>query len=274
MNSSRVVIVVPTLGKRSDWLSDALASVRDQGEDVGIIVVTPDVESVSNVAHRWGATVILEPRRGLSKAINTGFERAIREGELVGWLGDDDLLAPGSIVSVCDALAAKPAAPFAVGRTRYIDASGQTRYVARCGRLGLAYSKVGWNLIPQPGALFRSTDIDRVGPLDEDLSNAMDLDLFLRLMKGSKPIALAVEVSAYRWHESSISSTKPDRSEAERVRIAQGGRGTRLVIRATRGLRRHALDRIFHRLARRYRASSPALTGRGRPYTERGAYGD
>ncbi|MDI1290438.1 MAG: glycosyltransferase, partial [bacterium] len=89
-----VLIVVPTLGSRLDFLDQTLTSIRDQSVTSDVIVVTPhDRREARDIAERHGARVLDDPG-SLPAAINLGVNAADASHQFVNWIGDDDLLAP------------------------------------------------------------------------------------------------------------------------------------------------------------------------------------
>ena len=65
--------------------------------------------------------------------------------------------------------------------------------------------RVGPDLIPQPGSLFRRSSYREAGKLRTDLGWAFDLDLFLRLAAVGKLSYLRETLAAFRWHADSLS---------------------------------------------------------------------
>jgi GT2 family glycosyltransferase len=68
----------------------------------------------------------------------------------------------------------------------------------------------GPDLVPQPGSLFRRSTIDRIGPLDESLRFAMDLDVLIRLRRAGRFVNTRRVQAKFRWHPES--NTVADRS--------------------------------------------------------------
>ena len=134
-------------------------------------------------ARAHGAELLDDPG-SLSAAVNAGLARADARHVYGNWIGDDDLLAPGSLA--CDEPGPRPrprrrrcVRPLHVHRRRRVDALG----VSRAGRGAVWLLAWGPDLVPQPGMLFRLDDFRAVGGLDESLKFAMDLDLLLRLRR-------------------------------------------------------------------------------------------
>jgi len=97
-------IILPTIGTRHDYLTDALNTAKEQKfskDDYEILVVDnspessllPVIEKI-NRTNKKGPVIqwIKEPEIGLSKARNTGAQQA--NGEIVIYIGDDVLLNP------------------------------------------------------------------------------------------------------------------------------------------------------------------------------------
>lgn len=208
--SARTLIAVPTLGRREDWLRACVASILNQPVKADIVLVGPEGPINSILEQYRGSFTIINQSKasGLTNAINAALD-AIEQHEYFSWLGDDDLLSPGSLGDTSRALdRARPETTFVYGRTRYIDAGGNTIGYTRPGRFAAKYLPYGKDFIPQPGSLIRISSLRHLGPLDNTLRNAMDLDMFLRLLKIGPAEYLPMEVSAYRLHDESITVSK------------------------------------------------------------------
>ena len=215
-----VVVVVPTLGERVETLEESLASVRaQQGVDVHLVVVVPD-EAVEarDIALRHGATLVSDPRRGLSAAVNVGVA-ANRGEEYYAWLGDDDLLVPDGLATLSRLLDEDPTSVVAYGACPYIDDRGRIVTVSRAG--DLAAKILGWgpDLVPQPASLTRVAALVVAGEYDESLRFAMDLDMFLRLKRLGGFASTKQDVAAFRWHADSLTVANRGMSLAESEKV-------------------------------------------------------
>jgi len=243
VGSTEVLVVVPTLGTRPDWLRECVTSIRSQeGVSPIIRIVCPSGTVTLKEFSASRVEIIEYDQRGLAAAIREGF--ANYEGEFITWLGDDDKLQPGSLQAVVEALKSSPQASFAYGRTRYIAASGSTIGVTRPGRLAAHYLTVGKDFVPQPGSVIRRSAYEAVGGIDVDLANAMDLDLFIRLQRYGASVYVPRELSCYRLHESSITVTKGDKDEGELVRLKYLSKTLRSSYRIWRPVTR-IVDRVW-----------------------------
>jgi glycosyltransferase involved in cell wall biosynthesis len=216
----RVVVVVPTLGERDDTLEESLSSVRAQGGVVvHLVVVVPEAATAARaIATRHGATVVADPKRGLSAAVNAGV--AAREGEeFYAWLGDDDLLLPDGLATLARLLDDDPTAVVAYGACPYIDAEGRTVTVSRAGDLAVKILGWGPDLVPQPASLTRVAALMTAGVYDESLRFAMDLDMFLRLKRLGGFVSTKQDVAAFRWHADSLTVANRGNSLAESEKV-------------------------------------------------------
>lgn len=216
-DNTLVRFVVPTLAQNLQWLELCIASIHEQPVGVDIVVVAPAGANLEYLEKHYNVRVVVERGRSLSEALNQGFESLGPEVRYLGWLGDDDVLAPGSLALTVGALENSPAASLVLGRLRYIDGDGQSMWVVRSGRWAAAYARVGRNFMGQPGSLMRRQSFERVGGIDVSLKNSMDQDLFLKLAQKGQVIYIPKELGAFRVHASSISSTKGIEDESTMV---------------------------------------------------------
>ena len=99
MTQSSVLVVLPTLGDRLGTLALTLASIDDQRKEVPLrlVVVAPESASAArDLARQHGATIVSDPKSGISAAINAGIEAAESE-RYYAWMGDDDMFRPGGL---------------------------------------------------------------------------------------------------------------------------------------------------------------------------------
>jgi GT2 family glycosyltransferase len=215
-------IVVPTLGKRVEWLKDTLRSIH--GPEVFVAVVAPrDVL----VPLQFVDKVIRRDRSGgdLAASINAGVKALPSTIEFVTWLNDDDILSKSALRFGLKTLRSFPNISFVYGRCTYVDTFLNPLWVNRSGLLAGATQWIGPNLVPQPGSIIRRASWDAVGGIDEDLHFAFDLDLFLRLRRTGRPKFEKRIEAVVRWHPDALSNQHRvlQVKEAELVRLRNGG---------------------------------------------------
>lgn len=254
MSEARVLIVVPTLGTRSDYLDSCLASIRGQSVPADITIIAPDLPDVRALAHQHGAAFLVDPG-SQTKAINLGVRHAAPHHEFVNWLGDDDLLEPGSLAATASALDRDPAAVVAYGACRYIDEDDRELWVSQAGPWATRILSWGPDLIPQPGMLVRLDAWRQVGGVDETYRFAFDLDLLLKLKAIGRLVDVGAVVSSFRWHADSL--TVGDRTtnlkESERAKRTALGPTARRLAWMWEGPVRLATRAAAHEVSRRAR---------------------
>ncbi len=217
MTPPDVLIVVPTLGQRPHHLVECLASIASQDPRPDIVVVGPDTPKVRSAAESVEADWLLDPG-SQAQAINAGVESSSASIKFVNWLGDDDLLEPGSVSVTMRALESAPKATVAYGSCRYIDDEGNPLWINSAGPWASRILGWGPDLIPQPGMLVRLDAWRAVGGLDETYRFAFDLDLLLKLKRLGPLIDVGHVVSSFRWHADSLTVGDRDTNLAESER--------------------------------------------------------
>lgn len=213
----RVLVVLPTLGERVETLEETLRSIDDQRADVDLrlVVVAPTAATEAReLAARHGATVVDDPRGGMSAAVNAGIDTADGEPYLA-WMGDDDKYRAGGLATLVRLLDDDRAAVVAYGGCDYIDPDGRVIGTSRAGRAAMWLLPWGPNLVPNPAALIRLEPLCRSGRFDTSLRYTMDLDVFLRLRAYGRFVATRRVAAAFRWHPDSLTVANRAASSAE-----------------------------------------------------------
>ena len=183
----RISIVTPSYNQGA-FIEQTIRSVLDQEyPDLEYIVIDGGsndnsvdiIRKYSDALTSW----VSEPDRGQSHAINKGFAQA--SGDIFGWLNSDDRLEPGCLEVVADAFMRNPETGVFVGHGRKVDTAGETVYYKKPDEL--TFERLcGWmngGNFMQPSCFFRRSAWESAGPLDEDIHIAMDVDLWLRMIK-------------------------------------------------------------------------------------------
>jgi len=166
--------------------------VQDGGSTDGTLAVLREFEP--------RVPFVSESDRGQTDAINKALERAT--GDVLGYLNSDDILLPGALAAVGEALAANPDLLFVWGRASYLDEAGNvvSPYLVRPDALERLADAC---FIAQPAAFFRRQVWDEIGPFDESLHHTMDYDYWLRIAERyprSKMRFLDRELAGCRMH--------------------------------------------------------------------------
>jgi GT2 family glycosyltransferase len=218
----KVGIVVPTLGKRPDYLRQCLDSIKQAGNAHVCLVAPKDFSHQHLVDFGLINQFVLDPGNGLPAAINKGFSELPVDIEYINWLGDDDLLSPGSIVETESALDSDENTVLVFGSCNYVDPDGKVIWTNKSGQWASTILGFGPDLIPQPGSLFRRSAYNQVGGLSLKFNWAFDFDLLLSLKRKGKLKFLDKTLSSFRWHPESLSVEfrKMSVDEASKVRVS------------------------------------------------------
>ena len=214
-----LLVVLPTLGDRLEFLETTLRSCRDLAElvptTVAMVVPTAAVHARA-LGSQYGAVLIDDPGSGMADAVNAGLGARTSE-EFYVWVGDDDELVPQGVAALMEALGNRPSAVVAYGHCDYIDGTGSVIGRSKAGGLATALLPWGPNLIPHPGTIVRLDALEAVGGFDSRLSYALDLDVFLKLRRVGDFITAPLVSARFRWHGDS--ATVADRSSSAREAI-------------------------------------------------------
>ena len=222
ISNPRVLVIIATLGQRTDYLELTLRSIRAQDYDsVDIVLVYPfkSIET-KRLAKKYDAHSIEDPG-SMSEAVNAGIRYAWDKYDYVTWIGDDDLLEPSMAKTSLTTLEHQPTASATFGHCRYIDGDGDEIFISRAGNLAPWIMTWGPNMVPLPGSMFRVSALKKLDFLfDPALKYAMDLDLFLRLRKIGPLVNVGQPVSSFRWHADSttVANKRASLLEAEKVK--------------------------------------------------------
>ncbi len=217
----RVGIVVPTLGKRPEYLLQCLQSIRAAGKAHILLVAPSDFKTEHLVSAGLIDGKIDDPSLGLSEAINLGIRSLPSEIEFVNWLGDDDLLVADTLGLTEKTLLDNPNCIMVFGACDYINSEGKTVWTNKSGQWAVPLLRFGPDLIPQPGALFQRSAFEGVGGLSAQLDWAFDFDLFVKFLKLGRLKYLDKTLASFRWHPESLSveHRKMSVNEASAVRV-------------------------------------------------------
>lgn len=200
--TSKVGVVIPTLGKRLEMLSECINSVRHSGANF-IVLVGPKL--ISQQVSKKVDLCVTDPGRGLPEAINLGMQHFPNFIEYVTWIGDDDQFIEDGLLTLAKALDSDTSLTLVYGKCVYINSAGQELGINRIGKLAGKILGIGPDLVPQPSSLFRLRDFENLGGLNNDYRNAFDFDLFIRLKMLGNLLYVPELISKFRWHKDSLS---------------------------------------------------------------------
>ena len=183
----RISIVTPSYNQGA-FIQKTIESVLDQSyPNLEYIVIdggsNDNSVDIIRKYQRYLTYWISEPDRGQSHAINKGLARA--SGGIFSWLNSDDRLEPDALTVVAEAFVNCPDVGAFVGHGRKVNLSGNTIYYKKPDNLTFEHL-CGWmdgGNFMQPSCFFRRSAWEMAGPLDEDVHIAMDVDLWLKMVR-------------------------------------------------------------------------------------------
>lgn len=196
----QVTVVVPSFNQ-GHFLEEALRSIAEQNVATEIIVMDGgSTDGSLAVLERWASRLTYwhsGADSGQAAAINEG----IRHGTApyVAWLNSDDMLAPGGLSFLIQALESNFDAPAAYGKVNNLNSKGiqSAIWVQPFTERALSLRCI----ISQPGTLIRRIAWETVGGLNPSLSFAMDYDLWWRLyLRFGPPVYVPQLTAINRLH--------------------------------------------------------------------------
>ena len=224
-----VSIVIPTYN-RPAWLRGAIDSVLAQDyPDLEVLVMddgstddTPDLlrdYARRNPPERF--RFVRQDNQGQAHSLNHGNELA--RGEILGYLSDDDLLAPGAVKRLVDELVAGPDNVAAYPGYRMIDNEGQIVDTVK----PVEYSPVEalrlHDTIIGPGALVRRSALEASGGWDPTLRWMGDLILWMGVGLQGRVVRVPEPLAHWRRHTGAATAQMDPDHAREHLRVVMRG---------------------------------------------------
>ncbi|MSP97718.1 MAG: glycosyltransferase [Betaproteobacteria bacterium] len=212
-----VVSVVIAAFNHGAYLPQAIESVLAQDyPDVELIVVddgsTDDTPRILD-RYRSSARVFRQSNSGQAHALNTGW--AASRGEILSYLGADDLLEPFAITRAVDCLGRHPEASLAYCDYLLIDHASNVVRRVTTGDFDRKAMLACLICFPGPGVFFRRAAYLQAGKWSEALRQIPDFEYWLRLSRSGPFIRVPQVLTRYRVHEGSQSFALVDAVRAE-----------------------------------------------------------
>jgi glycosyltransferase involved in cell wall biosynthesis len=183
----KISIITPSFNQ-AEFLERTISSVLAQtyGEIEYIIVDGGSTDGSKDILQGYSSrdniVIISEPDKGQSDAIAKGMKLAT--GEYVGWINSDDVLYPECVEKIVALIKDNRSPAIAYSkRINFIDRYDKTIGLAEYCIDGFGYFSETDFSINQQGSFYRRDLLKEVGYVRQDLNFAMDLDLWLRLIK-------------------------------------------------------------------------------------------
>jgi glycosyltransferase involved in cell wall biosynthesis len=217
-------MITPTLN-RVNYLRECIESVVKQShDDVEHVVVDGSstdgsVELLQSMSARYGDRIrwISQPDNGICQAVNRGFQMAT--GDVTGWIGSDDRLAEGALVTVARYFHENPSAQWLYGSYVILDSRGNFLQMKKAKPYN--YKRfLRTCYICGPSVFVRTELAHRVSPVCEDLKYMADFEWYLRLAAAAEPHKLDPLLAYLRWYPGCLSFDRRLDQLDERLRIS------------------------------------------------------
>lgn len=185
--SPKISIITPSFNQ-GKYLERTILSILEQNYD-NLEYLIVDGESTDNsiaIIRKYEKHItywVSEPDRGQSHAINKGIEKST--GEILIWLNSDDYIIPGALEIIAEMYLENPHAGAYVGAGEFVDKKGRVLVKKSPSEITLE-SLYNWLInfqIMQPSCYVTREAWNAVGGLNETIHFAMDLDLWLRIIR-------------------------------------------------------------------------------------------
>jgi glycosyltransferase involved in cell wall biosynthesis len=207
----RVSLVTPSYNQAA-YLEETIRSVLLQGySQLEYFVMdggsTDESVTIIRKYAPWLAGWVSERDRGQAEAINKGFERA--SGDLLNWLNSDDVLSPGALGRMAQALHTQAEPTLVYGHCDYVRPDGRLFQTVQAWDFIPYRLLTGIPLVIQPASLFSRRAWELAGPLDESLHYLMDHNLYVRMaLAGLTFLKLDDGLARFRLHATSKTQTQ------------------------------------------------------------------
>lgn len=223
MNDRSITFVIPSLGERADLLKMSVDAALQVLSSKVLVVGPRHVENqISNFLGDRVAFVDDSGATGAAEAINVALGTSLAS-QYFTWIGDDDQIVAEGVEASISLLNDYKEAEGTYGIVDYIDGSGahiRTHVPPKNPSQSLRW---GPQRIAQPGTVFRTSLLARVGHLDTALKCAWDQDFMARVEAVGHLRFVPSLVAKYSWHAGALTSEFLSTSmvESAEIRLAR-----------------------------------------------------
>jgi glycosyltransferase involved in cell wall biosynthesis len=210
-----VAVVIPAFN-HAKHLGEAVDSVLAQDYPHVDLLVIDDgsTDDTPRVLERYGARVrwISRENRGQSATLNEGWART--KGDLLLYLGDDDVLLPGAIARAAAAMAEDAALIGVYGDYLMIDARSRTLRRVHMPDVDVRRMLRDFATPPAAGTFVSRRVWEVIGGWDESLRQVPDRDFYQRALLQGRMRRVDEPLAAFRVHAESQTFRPRDASRA------------------------------------------------------------
>jgi glycosyltransferase involved in cell wall biosynthesis len=223
-----VSIVTPAYNQ-AEYLEAAMKSVLEQDYPALEYIVIDDGSHDDTLAVAQGVAaaypgrvqVLRQDNAGQAATLNRGW--AMARGSILAYLSSDDLLCPGAVRTMVEALVARPELGVAYCDYWLVDPGGHRVRPHRARDFDVLEMQVGLVCHPGPAAFFRREVFEIAGGWDERRRQVPDFEFWLRASRHYAFAHVPQRLAEYRIHEGSASfqAMSPERAN-EIVAVVEG----------------------------------------------------
>lgn len=201
--SNPTFTIVTTCFNSEQYIEDAIVSVLSQKGSFRlqyIIIDACSTDGTLNIINKYKdevSIVISEPDNGPAEALRKAFDLAT--GDWLSWLNSDDLLLPGALATVFEAINLAPHKSWITGSRVIIRADGS--FTKADGMWYLDPTKRIMRdplYLPQESTFFSRRLYLLVGGINPELRSLFDYDLFARMYAVEHPLYVNAILGAFR----------------------------------------------------------------------------
>ncbi|HEY6532647.1 MAG TPA: glycosyltransferase [Acidimicrobiales bacterium] len=209
----RISVVTPTL-ESAHFLRTCAASIRMQSapglEVEHIVVDSGSTDGTAQLASELGCTVrSVEPGTGIFAATNIGTRAS--DGDLVGYLGADDVLFPGALDAVGRTYH-RSGRRWVTGSYHWVDEQFRPLGTLAAPPQWLTselHASLGWSFICHMATYFERSLFDEIGGFDPAYRASGDYKFFTEALHRTPFARVAQPVAAFRRHGANVSMVDP-----------------------------------------------------------------
>lgn len=217
-------IITPTYNS-GKFLEDTIISIINQTyKNIEFIIIDGgSTDNTVDIIRKYEKSIsywVSEPDKGQTDAINKGFK--LSKGDLVGWLGSDDLLYPDTVEKIVNYIKKNNILLDETGVIfgNVIAFHDDGREVLMDGhKINRKRLLNTWPQVLQPGSFHPRQAINKVGLPDVNLNYCMDYDFWIRLLKDNKGLYLNEILARFRMHTDSKSVSQKYKFSIEILKI-------------------------------------------------------
>ncbi|MBG6109880.1 glycosyltransferase involved in cell wall biosynthesis [Flavobacterium sp. CG_23.5] len=202
------------------YLEECLLSIKNQTfKDYEIIIVDGgSVDQTLDIIKKYNIEkVFTNIRGGVSKAMNFGISHA--SGDIIAILHSDDYYYSNNSLDLVASCFVNTNCEWLYGSLVRKKRNGEFIF-----QKNLPYSKEFLSYtfnIPHPTVFVKKAIYEKIGYFDEKYKYAMDYDLILRIAKKYTPFQINENITVFREHNDSLSTSNWSKAQIESLLIQQ-----------------------------------------------------